>query len=265
MDVIQRRGVPENVSRIAFRDVDIETVFGNGRPTLFWRFWKSEARVPKTVVIETESRSRMRFGYAWVSTEEQRLDRQVDALEEAGCERIFLEKASGAKASRPELEKLLSALRDGDEVVVVKLDRISRSTRHLIELTERFDEMGVDFISLNDSIDTTTPMGRFFFRIMASIAELERDMIVERTKDGLSAARARGHGGGRPKAPAEAVSKARRMHESGAFSVSEITEATGISKSTLYRSLAREAGEPPSGVTGTVQCASANRRKDGSR
>ena len=191
----------------------------------------------------------MRFGYARVSTEEQRLDRQVDALEKAGCERIYLEKASGAKAGRPELEKLLSALRNGDEVVVAKLDRISRSTKHLIELTEKFNEIGVDFISLNDSIDTTTSMGRFFFRVMASIAELERDMIVERTKDGLSAARARGHGGGRPKTSADAISKAKRMHESGKFSISEITEATGISNSTLYRSLAHEADESPSAGT----------------
>lgn len=207
----------------------------------------------------------MRFGYARVSTEEQRLGRQVDAFEKAGCERIYLEKASGAKASRPELDKLLSVLRDGDEVVVAKLDRISRSARHPIELTEKFEEIGVDFISLNDSIDTATPMGRFFFRMMASIAELERDMIVERTKDGLSAARARGHGGGRPKAPAEAVSKARRMHESGAFSISEITEATGIGKSTLYRNLAHKADKTPSGVMRAAQCRSANRREYGKR
>lgn len=204
----------------------------------------------------------MRFGYARVSTEDQRLDRQVDALERAGCERIYLEKASGAKAGRPELEKMLSVLRDGDEVVVSKLDRISRSTKHLIELVERFDEMGVDFISLNDSIDTTTPIGRFFFRVMASIAELERDMIVERTRDGLSAARARGRSGGRTKAPAGAVSKARRMYESGTFSVSEITEATGISKSTLYRSLAHEAYMPPPAETVAVQCAYTDRREN---
>lgn len=207
----------------------------------------------------------MRFGYARVSTDKQRLDRQMDSLEKAGCERIFLERASGAKAGRPELEKLLSALRDGDEVVVAKLDRISRSTRHLIELAERFDEMGVDFISLNDSIDTTTPMGRFFFRVMASIAELERDMIVERTRDGLSAARARGHSGGRPEAPADAVYKARRMYESGKFSVSEITGATGISKSTLYRNLAHEADEPPSVGTEAVQCAVMDGSENGKR
>ena len=123
----------------------------------------------------------------------------------------------------------------------------------------------MDFISLNDSIDTTTSMGRFFFRVMASIAELERDMIVERTKDGLSAACTRGHGGGRPKAPADAVSKAKRMHESGKFSISEIAEATGISKSTLYRSLAHEADEPPSAGTEVVQCAIMDGSENGKR
>ena len=148
---------------------------------------------------------------------------------------------------------------------MVKLDRISRSTRHLIGLTEEFDEIGVDFISLNDSIDTTMPMGRFFFRVMASIAELERDLIVERTKNGLSAARARGRSGGRPKAPADAVSKAKYMYESRAFSISEITGATGISKSTLYRSLARKADEPSSAGTKAVQCVSMDGREHGRR
>ena len=169
------------------------------------------------------------------------------------------------RKGRPELEKLLSALRNEGEVVVVKLDRISRSTRHLIGLTEEFDEIGVDFISLNDSIDTTMPMGRFFFRVMASIAELERDLIVERTKNGLSAARARGRSGGRPKAPADAVSKAKCMYESRAFSISEITGATGISKSTLYRSLARKADEPSSAGTKAVQCVSMDGREHGRR
>lgn len=183
----------------------------------------------------------MRIGYARVSTENQRLDRQVDSLERAGCEKIFVEKASGMKDARPELDRMLGMIREGDDVVVVKLDRIFRSTKHLIELSETFDQMGVNFVSLEDSIDTTTPMGRFFFRVMASIAELERDMIAERTKDGLEAARARGHTGGRPKAPEGAVSKALRMYESGAFTVREIAEATGISKSTLYRKLARVA------------------------
>ncbi len=182
----------------------------------------------------------MRIGYARVSTEDQRLDRQEDALRAAGCEKVFLEKASGMKDDRPELARMLALLRKGDSVVVVKLDRISRSTKHLIEFSQKFDEMGVDFISLGDAIDTTTPMGRFFFRVMASIAELERDMIAERTKGGLKAARVRGHKGGRPRASAEAIERAAKMYEAGNFSISEITEAAGISKSTFYRYVRRD-------------------------
>ncbi|WP_436800044.1 recombinase family protein [Trueperella pyogenes] len=204
----------------------------------------------------------MRIGYARVSTEDQKLDRQVDALERAGCEKIFVEKASGMKDARPELDRMLNMIREGDDVVVVKLDRISRSTKHLIELSETFDRMGVNFVSLGDSIDTTTPMGRFFFRVMASIAELERDMIAERTKDGLEAARARGHAGGRPKAPEGAVSRALRMYESGAFTVREITEATGVSKSTLYRNLARETDSQTLAGTAIMQCAKIGERKN---
>ncbi|MGN0035109.1 MAG: recombinase family protein, partial [Coriobacteriales bacterium] len=117
----------------------------------------------------------MKIGYARVSTEDQRLDRQEDALKNYGCEKIFMEKASGMKDDRPQLAAMLAMLREGDQVVVVKLDRISRSTKHLIELSEKFDGLGVDFVSLGDSIDTSTPMGRFFFKVMASIAELERD------------------------------------------------------------------------------------------
>lgn len=188
----------------------------------------------------------MRIGYARVSTEDQRLDRQVDALERAGCERVFVEKASGMKDVRPELDRMLGMVREGDDVVVAKLDRISRSTKHLIELSETFDRMGVNFVSLGDSIDTTTPMGRFFFRVMASIAELERDMIAERTKDGFEAARARGHAGGRPKLSEDAVLRALRMYESRSFTVREITETTGVSKSTLYRNLAHKADKSSS-------------------
>lgn len=179
----------------------------------------------------------MKVGYARVSTEDQRLDRQEDALKGYGCEKVFTEKASGMKDDRPQLAAMLAMLREGDQVVVVKLDRISRSTKHLIELSEKFDEIGVDFVSLGDSIDTSTPMGRFFFKVMASIAELERDIIAERTKDGLKAARARGRKGGRPRADRSKVDTARKMYESGSFSIEEICESTGISKSTLYRYL----------------------------
>jgi DNA invertase Pin-like site-specific DNA recombinase len=179
----------------------------------------------------------MKVGYARVSTEDQRLDRQEDALKGYGCEKVFTEKASGMKDDRPQLAAMLAMLREGDQVVVVKLDRISRSTKHLIELSEKFDEIGVDFVSLGDSIDTSTPMGRFFFKVMASIAELERDIIAERTKDGLKAARARGRKGGRPRADRSKVDTARKMYESGNFSIGEICASTGISKSTLYRYL----------------------------
>lgn len=179
----------------------------------------------------------MKIGYARVSTEDQRLDRQEDALKNYGCEKIFREKASGMKDNRSQLAAMLAMLREGDQAVVVKLDRISRSTKHLIELSEKFDETGVDFVSLGDSIDTSTPMGRFFFKVMASIAELERDIIAERTKDGLKAARARGHKGGRLRADQSKVDTARKMYESGGFSIGEICRSTGISKSTLYRYL----------------------------
>ena len=177
----------------------------------------------------------MRIGYARVSTQDQSLDLQVDALKKAGCNRIFKEKISGKRNSRPELQKMLDTLREKDTVVVYKLDRISRSTRHLIELVESFEDMGIEFVSLEDQIDTTTPMGRFFFRMMASIAELERDILSERTKAGLEAARARGRVGGRPRVDPDKIQVALKMYESKEYTLSEIKKATGIGSTTLYR------------------------------
>src|SRR5690242_2262746 len=121
------------------------------------------------------------FGYARVSTQDQNLDLQIDSLKKAGAAVIYKEKITGTKKERPELEQLLKAISEGDSVVVYKLDRISRSTKHLIELAETFEEKKVNFISIQDCIDTSSAMGRFFFRTMASIAELERDIISERT------------------------------------------------------------------------------------
>lgn len=177
----------------------------------------------------------MKIGYARVSTQDQSLDLQIDALKKMGCERIYEEKASGKRDDRPELHKMLDSLREGDTVVVYKLDRISRSTRHLIELVESFEEQGVEFVSLEDQIDTTTPMGRFFFRMMASIAELERDILSERTKAGLKAARARGRVGGRPRVDPDKIQIALRMYDSKDYTLSEIKKATGIGSTTLYR------------------------------
>lgn len=177
----------------------------------------------------------MNIGYARVSTGGQSLDRQLDALRAAGCERIYAEKAGGAIADRPELARMMDALREGDVVTVSKLDRISRSTKHLIELAGEFEERGVDFVSLGDAVDTATPTGRFFFRMLASVAELERDLIAERTREGLAAARARGRCGGRPAADGRAVEKALAMYRSRQFTMSEITAACGVSKSTVYK------------------------------
>lgn len=177
----------------------------------------------------------MIFGYARVSTEDQNLDMQIDALNKYGVERIFQEKMTGTKKDRPQLDELLKLLRKGDKVVVYKLDRISRSTKHLIELSEQFNEMAVDFVSISDSIDTSTAMGKFFFRTMASIAELERDIISERTKSGLQAARARGKKGGRPSKQTDKVEMALKMYDSKDYSIAQIISATGLGKTTLYR------------------------------
>lgn len=122
-------------------------------------------------------------------------------------------------------------------MIVYKLDRISRSTKHLIELMEQFEAREIHFVSIQDKIDTTTAMGRFFFRMLASIAELERDIISERTKDGMSAARARGRVGGRPKIESKKIILAQKMYESKDYSLTQIKEATGIGATTLYRNL----------------------------
>ncbi|MGE6716467.1 recombinase family protein [Peribacillus frigoritolerans] len=177
------------------------------------------------------------FGYARVSTQDQNLDLQIDSLEKAGVAVIYKEKMTGTKKERPELEQLLKAISEGDSVVVYKLDRISRSTKHLIELAETFEEKKVNFISIQDSIDTSTAMGRFFFRTMASIAELERDIISERTKSGLQSAKMRGRNGGRPSKDPKLVERALKLHSSNQYSIKEITDMTGVSKSVLYRAL----------------------------
>lgn len=179
----------------------------------------------------------MKFGYARVSTQDQSLSLQLDALNQFKVDQVFEEKDSGKKTSRPQLDELLKVLRKGDTVVVYKLDRISRSTKHLIELMEHFEANGIHFVSIQDNIDTTTAMGRFFFRMLASIAELERDIISERTRDGLKAARARGRKGGRPKVESKKIDLALKMYVSRDYSLSQIKEATNVGPTTLYRYL----------------------------
>jgi DNA invertase Pin-like site-specific DNA recombinase len=182
----------------------------------------------------------MIIGYARVSTNDQNLDMQLDAFKKYGCERIYQEKLTGTRIDRPELANLMMILRPGDKVVIYKLDRISRSTKHLIELSEYFDKKRVEFMSIQDSIDTSTPIGRFFFRILASIAELERDIISERTKAGLLSARARGRNGGRPKVSQKKIELALKMYNSKQYSIREIVKASGVSQATLYRCIHKE-------------------------
>lgn len=179
----------------------------------------------------------MIIGYARVSTHDQNLDSQLDALKQRGCEKIFQEKMSGKRDDRPELQRCLDTLRKGDKLVIYKLDRLGRSTFKLLELTKHFEEEGINLISIVDGIDTSTPVGRFFFRTMASIAELERDIIVERTQAGLKAARARGRVGGRPETPKKDLERALKLYDSKEYPVPEIVEMTGVSKATIYRAI----------------------------
>ncbi len=180
----------------------------------------------------------MRVGYARVSTKEQNVEMQVDALKKAQCEQVFTEVASGANTTRPVLDDLLSRLRSGDVLVIWKLDRLGRSLKHLVTLTNELLERQIGLVSLNDPIDTTTPQGRLIFNIFASLAEFERDLIRERTQAGLEAARARGRKGGRPRGlskQAEATAMAAEtLYGEGELSVQAICDQLSISKPTLY-------------------------------
>ncbi len=181
----------------------------------------------------------MLIGYGRCSTDEQDLTMQIDALKAAGCKKIFSEHGSGRKVDRPELIKLLGQLRAGDTVVVYKMDRISRSVADMISIGKQVDEIGADFLSLKDGgIDTASPTGKFFFHILAALAQLEADITSQRTKDGLAAARARGRKGGRRhQLTDEQVSAARLMKENGKTIVS-IAQILGVSRSTMTRYMA---------------------------
>lgn len=186
----------------------------------------------------------MKFGYARVSTRDQNLNLQIDDLLANGCEKIFQETVSGANVARPELNRLLEQVRSGDVIIIWKLDRLGRSLKHLVTLISELMERGVGLKSLNDPIDTTSSQGRLVFNIFASLAEFERDVIIERTQAGLKAARARGRKGGRPKGLTEAAKRkavaAKALYNEGNLSVNEIAGNLGISKGTLYSYLRHE-------------------------
>ena len=183
----------------------------------------------------------MRYvGYARVSTADQNLDLQVDALIKAGCEKqaIYKDKISGAKAERPNLEKCLSILLEGDVLVVWRLDRLGRSMVNLVSIIEKLKEKGVGFKSICDgAIDTTSASGELIFNVFSAIAQFERRLIQERTHAGLTAARARGRKGGRPKVDVAKIQTAKRMHADKDMSIGKICEILKISKPTLYRYL----------------------------
>lgn len=181
----------------------------------------------------------MKIAYARVSTADQSLDLQMDALKKFGYDRIYTEKASGGKDDRPELAKALEMLREGDTFVVYKLDRLARSTLKLIETLDLLNKKGVEFVSLSDNIDTSTAAGKAMFGMMAVFAEFERSIIRERTVAGLEAARARGRKGGRPMTDKKKLDQAIKLHESGEFTVTQIEQMTGVSKGSLYRELNR--------------------------
>ena len=180
----------------------------------------------------------MILGYARVSTQEQNLERQTDKLLQFGCERIFQEKITGSKKDRPELDKLLDQLRLDDVIVVSELTRLSRSVKDLFTLVELIHQKGAHMKSLKEPwLDTTSPQGKLLFAIFAGVSQFERDLISERTKEGLSSARARGRKGGRPPKQKKELDLALKLYKDSNYSISEIEKATGLSKSTLYRYL----------------------------
>ena len=178
----------------------------------------------------------MIIGYARVSTQEQNLDRQLDALRARGCERIYQEKITGMKADRPEFKKMLDALREGDTLVIDSFSRLSRSTKDLLEVVERLNAQGVDLISIKEQLNTTTATGKMMLTMLSALSQFERDLIAERTADGLKAARARGRMGGRPRVGSEkAKAQALALYDANQMTNKEIAEAVRVSPATLSR------------------------------
>lgn len=178
-----------------------------------------------------------KIGYARVSTADQNLERQLDMLRQYGADSIFQEKMTGTKRDRPELNRMLAHVTQGDTVIVESLSRLGRSTKDLIELVELMKDKGVELVSLNEQIDTSTPTGKLLFTLMSALAQFERDVIAERTKEGLKAARARGRCGGRPRCDPRKVQQAVKLYRAGQHTVKEIEELTRVKKATLYRAI----------------------------
>ena len=177
----------------------------------------------------------MLMGYARVSTDDQNMDLQIDALKKIGCSRIFSDKITGKKKSRPGLDDALSHLRANDTLAIWKLDRLGRTVKGLIDLVGKMEEEGIHFRSITDGIDTTTPVGRFFFHVMASLAQMERELLIERTKAGLAAAKKRGRVGGRKRIMTSSKLEAAKKLLAEGMPPKEIAQNLGVSVPTLYR------------------------------
>lgn len=176
------------------------------------------------------------IGYVRVSTSEQKIDSQLDALRPYNCEKIFSEHISATKKERPEFNKLLAYIRSGDTLVISKLDRLDRSLRDLIDIVNDLNKRNINFICIQEHIDTTTPMGEFIFHLFGALAQHEHRRIKERTIAGLAAARVRGKRGGRPsKMSEDKIKKAQKMWDSNVVTITDICETLGVSKVTLYK------------------------------
>lgn len=177
----------------------------------------------------------MKFGYARVSKDDQNLDLQIDALIEYGVDEIYKEKVTGRKQDRQQLTELLGKIRTGDTLVIWKLDRLGRTVKQLLAIVEDFDRRGINFVSIKEDFDTSTPVGKFVFHIFCAISQMERDVIAERTRAGLAAAKKRGRSGGRRPTDMKTIELALKMYFSNEFSIKDISETTGLSKTTIYK------------------------------
>lgn len=176
-----------------------------------------------------------KIGYARVSTKDQNLDSQTDMLKTHGCERIFSEKVSGRKYKRTELDKCLDYMREGDTLVLTKLDRLGRTTKQLIELSQYLEDHDIDLEIIDMNINTKDAMGKMFFTMMSAFAELEANLLSERTKKGLASARARGRKGGRPALSDEKKEMIKSLYESRNYTGEDIKKMTGVSRTTIYK------------------------------
>lgn len=187
------------------------------------------------VIIIQKGVIQMKFGYARGSKDDPNLDLQIDALKDYGVDEIYKEKVTGKKQDRWQLTELLGKLRTGDTLVIWRLDRLGRTVKQLLALADDFEKRGISFVSITESFDTSTPMGKFVFHMFCAIAQMERDVIAERSKAGLVAAKKRGRSGGRKPKDMKNIERALKMYFSNEFSIKDIEEATSLSKTTIYK------------------------------